>query len=87
MSKKIRLECSNANHICDKNQYREASLWEKIILSLHLLHCKACRAYTKKNNALTKLTKNPKVETMPASSKKGLKERLAEELAKQNQNQ
>ncbi len=86
MDKKLRLECSNANHICDKNQYNEASLWEKIKLSFHLIYCKACRSYTKKNTRLTKLINKPEVQSMPTNSKQSLKERLAKEIAKQNQN-
>ncbi len=83
MNKKLQLECTNANHICDKNQYKEATLLEKIKLSFHLLHCKACRTYTKGNNALTKLTNNSKVASMPSASKQSLKNSLAQEMAKQ----
>jgi len=24
------LQCSEAHHVCDKNQYKEASFWEKV---------------------------------------------------------
>lgn len=85
MGKKLQLECTNANHICDKSQYNEATLLEKIKLSFHLLHCKACRTYTKGNIALTKLTNKSEVASMPANNKQSLKDRLAEEMAKQNQ--
>lgn len=79
--KKILLSCDEANHVCDKTQYKEASLWEKIVLNLHLIYCSACRKYTTKNAKLTKLIKNPKVHTMDATEKEHLKEELKKRLA------
>ena len=79
----IKLECHEANHICDKNQYKEASFWEKVKLTIHLIYCRACQKYTKRNVKLTKLVKNPKVETLDTSIKDNLKEAFEKELAKQ----
>ncbi|SHH25940.1 hypothetical protein [Winogradskyella jejuensis] len=80
---KLKLECHEANHICDKNQYKEATLREKIILTFHLLYCRACRKYTSRNTKLTKLVKNPKVETLDTSAKDKLQQALEAELSKQ----
>ena len=55
MSKKIMISCDEATTICDKNQYGEASFWEKIKLNLHLLMCKHCRGYSKQNHLITKI--------------------------------
>ena len=57
---KIMTPCNNANHICDKAQYNDASFFEKIKLNIHLIHCKACRKYTAGNVYLTKLIKKSK---------------------------
>jgi len=76
---KIKLECHEANHICDKNQYREASFWEKVRLNIHLIYCRACRKYTARNTKLTKAIKNPKVQV---ANKEALKQRLQQELSK-----
>ena len=79
--KKIIIPCDEANHVCDKTQYKEATLWEKIKLNIHLIYCRACRKYTKKNTLLTKLiTKNP--IAMDASTKENLKSAFEQELAK-----
>jgi len=78
----IKLECHEANHICDKNQYREATFWEKVRLNIHLIYCRACRKYTVRNTKLTKAVKNPKVSTMSASAKESLNERLRQEMSK-----
>lgn len=78
----IKLECHEANHYCDKNQYKEASLWEKIRLNLHLIYCRACRKYTARNMKLSKAVKDPKVKTMPRDDKQALKEQLQRELSK-----
>jgi hypothetical protein len=55
MSAKIKISCDEATQICDKNQYGEASISEKIKLNIHLLLCKHCKAYTKQNSIITKL--------------------------------
>ncbi len=79
---KIKLECHEANHICDKNQYKEASFWEKVKLTFHLIYCRACREYTARNNKLTKAVKNPEVKTFSSADKNALKEKLHQELSK-----
>ena len=81
MSNKFIIPCKEANHVCDKTQYKEATLWEKIKLNIHLLYCKACRKYTKKNTQLTKLFSNKRV-TLDSSSKENLQAAFDKELAK-----
>ncbi|SHJ16785.1 hypothetical protein [Aquimarina spongiae] len=78
---KIFVSCSDANHFCDKNQYKEASLWEKIRLSLHLIYCRACRKYSANNNKLSKLVKDPKVISMEQNVKNAMKERLKQKMS------
>ena len=82
MSKnKIFIPCEDANHVCDKTQYKEATLWEKIKLNIHLAYCSACRKYTKKNSALTKLFKKQKPQTLNANAKEDLRSVFEKELA------
>ncbi|WP_299336024.1 glycine dehydrogenase [uncultured Psychroserpens sp.] len=81
MSNKFFIPCEEANHVCDKTQYKEASLWEKIKLNIHLIYCRACRKYTKNNTKLTKLvTKKP--VSLEASAKESIKSVFEKELAK-----
>ena len=79
---KIKLECHEANHICDKNQYKEATFWEKVKLNIHLLYCRACREYTKRNIKLTRRVKDPSVKAISAEDKNALKERMRQEMSK-----
>lgn len=81
---KVKIKCQEANQICDKTQYNEASFFEKIKLTIHLLYCKACKKYTKRNTQLTRLIKNPKVKTLEASQKANIKDIFDEELKNQN---
>jgi len=37
MRKKLMISCDEATTICDKNQYGEASNWDKLRLNFHLL--------------------------------------------------
>ncbi len=50
----MKLTCDEATTICDKTQYGEATLWEKIKLNFHLVLCKNCRLYSKQNKLITK---------------------------------
>lgn len=58
MPKLIKITCKEANEICNKAQYNEASLYEKMKLNLHILTCKICALYSKQNNLLTKTYKS-----------------------------
>lgn len=78
---KIFVSCEDANHICDKNQYKEASFWEKVKLNIHLIYCKACRKYSSKNTKLTKLYKDPKVISINQSVKDSMKEQLKKKMS------
>ena len=51
------VSCNEAEHCCDKSQYNEATLFEKIKLNFHLLFCRACQKYVSKNRKLTNLIK------------------------------
>ncbi len=82
-SDNIFISCDEANHTCDKTQYNDATLWEKIKLNIHLLYCSACRKYTKNNTKLTKLIKRKEVQAMPTNTKKNLKSAFEKELANQ----
>ncbi|WP_459211033.1 hypothetical protein [Aquimarina rhabdastrellae] len=83
MSKnKIFVECHEANHYCDKNQYKEATLWEKVKLNIHLIYCRACRKYSANNNKLTKLINKPEVHSIADDQKQAMKDLLSQELSK-----
>ena len=79
---KVFISCDVANHVCDKTQYNEASLWEKIKLNIHLFYCKACRKYTQNNQKLTKVVKESKVQCLDAVVKESLKKQFESELEK-----
>jgi len=55
MSNKFFINCDEATAICNKNQYKEASVLEKIKLTIHLFTCKTCGQYSKQNTTLTKV--------------------------------
>ncbi|WP_103863710.1 hypothetical protein [Aquimarina sp. I32.4] len=76
------VSCPEANHFCDKNQYKEASFWEKVRLNIHLIYCRACRKYTSKNMKLTKLVKDPKVISINQADKNVMKEHLKQKMQK-----
>jgi hypothetical protein len=81
---KMFISCNEANHNCDKSQYNEASLWEKIKLNIHLIYCKACRKYSKNNSKLTQVINNSELEYLKTSEKDALKKNFEEEFSKNN---
>ena len=76
------IPCDEANHVCDKTQYKDASLWEMVKLNLHLLYCKACREYTKNNTKLTKKIKESKVVCLDKRTKENMKKDFDSEIRK-----
>ncbi|TYB73903.1 glycine dehydrogenase [Bizionia gelidisalsuginis] len=79
------MPCTAANVVCDKAQYNEATLWEKVQMYIHLVMCKLCRKYTKNNLKLTKLidaNRNEKFQRLDHHSKAQLKITFDKELAK-----
>lgn len=86
MSSKIKvgIPCNEANLVCDKSQYNECSFWEKLKLSIHLLRCKHCRKYSKKNAKLSSAITNSKVTCMDKSDRECLKKDFEKALNKNN---
>ncbi|RIA10546.1 hypothetical protein OE09_2411 [Flavobacteriaceae bacterium MAR_2010_72] len=78
------ISCEEAQHICDKSQYGEATLWEKFKLNIRLTWCRITRAYTKKNQALTKTIKTSKIECLKNEEQQALKKSFEEQLHQQN---
>jgi len=76
------MKCQEANHVCDKTQYKEATLWEKIKLNIHLLYCRACRKYTSDNTKLSDFIQKSNVQTISTTDKDNLKELVKNEMSK-----
>lgn len=55
---KLFISCDEATTICDKNQYGNASFFDKMKLSLHLIRCKLCKCYSSQNVLMTKIYKD-----------------------------
>jgi len=57
MFRNLKITCDQATTICDKNQYSEASIKDKIKLNIHFILCRICVKYTKQNTMLSNLYK------------------------------
>ncbi|PHR72563.1 MAG: hypothetical protein COA67_04765 [Lutibacter sp.] len=55
---KFFISCDEATTICDKSQYGEITVFDKIKLNFHFLICKYCKTYTKQNTLLSKIFGN-----------------------------
>ena len=82
MFTRFKITCDEATTICDKSQYGEATLVEKIQLNLHFLICRICRMYTKQNVKMSQVFKmksndcRKQKQCMSSAEKELLKRRL-----------
>ena len=76
------MKCEDAKHTCDKKQYQEATLWEKVKLTFHIIYCRACRKYSANNNKLTQILKKSDIKALEKDEKTDLKKLLQEEMSK-----
>lgn len=53
MNNKFFINCDEATAICNKNQYKEATFWEKLRLGIHIFICKKCRQFSRQNAIVT----------------------------------
>ncbi len=79
---KIFVDCEEAGHVCDKAQYKEAPFFEKLMLGIHTLYCKACREHSKRNTKLTKVMDMADIQTIEPSKKQAMRDLVAKECSK-----
>ena len=82
---KFFITCDEATMICDKNQYKEATFWEKVKLTYHLFICKKCGVYTEQNSIITKACNTHLHEHQPEhcltdQDKAKIQENIAKEI-------
>lgn len=77
------ISCEEAMHICDKAQYGEATLWEKIELKIRLSWCHFTKGYAKKNNQLSAFIKQHRIECLKSNERKQLQEAFEHQLKQQ----
>lgn len=70
------ISCEEAAIICHKTQYNEATFWERLSLRFHLLMCKVCPQFSKKNAQLTHLCEKSKLYTLSEEEKSRMKQVL-----------
>ena len=74
------INCDEAKLICDKSQYNESTWWDRFRLNIRLIYCNITRAYSKRNQQLSKLVTDDKVECMENKAKVDLKTKFEKEL-------
>ena len=79
------ISCEEAHHICDKKQYGEASRWDRLKLAIRYSWCHITRAYTDKNNKLTKAIDESRVQCLEDKEMEQLKAKFELELDKYQQ--
>ena len=73
------ISCEEAAVICNKSQYREATLYEKIKLKFHMLFCASCAMFSKKNKKLTSLCEKADLHCLTEDEKVTLKKNINEQ--------
>ena len=70
------ISCKKAALICNKSQYNEATFIEKLQLRFHLVVCKTCSKFSKKNKQLTYLCDKAGLNSLSEGDKRKMKEKL-----------
>ena len=74
------ISCDEAALICNKSQYREASLSEKFKLKLHILFCSTCSSFSKQNKRLSELLGKARLRVLSDSDKEELRQQVKNRL-------
>lgn len=70
------ITCEESKTICSKNQYKEASWSERFNMYLHVLMCKTCFKFSRKNTKLTGLCNEASLQALTDTEKSELKKKL-----------
>ncbi len=70
------MNCEEASKVCNKLQYNEAGFWEKVKFKIHLLLCRGCARFTKKNIHLTTMINKAPLHCLSKEEKSAMVERL-----------
>ena len=76
------LSCDEAQVICDKAQYGEATSWERIKLMLRLSWCHITKAYSNRNDKLTQTINKANLYCLKNSERKKIEKEFEKELPK-----
>lgn len=71
------ISCEKAINICNKSQYKEAPLWDRILLGMHKLICKMCKSHTSKNTKFTSLCNKANLNALTEEEKNKIKNKLS----------
>ena len=72
------ITCTEAASICNKAEYKEASLVEKLKLQIHLFFCRTCKEYNRRNQKLSLLLQKAKLKACSSEEKAAFKKRMQE---------
>ncbi|MBT8320845.1 MAG: hypothetical protein KJO90_04165 [Eudoraea sp.] len=72
------ITCEEAAHICNRKQYSEASWKERLQLVFHILVCKTCASFSRKNTQLTKLCDKAQMKSLSSREKEHMKKSIQE---------
>jgi hypothetical protein len=68
--------CTEAAKICNKAEYKEASMAEKLRLHIHLFLCRRCKKYSDRNKKLSSLFEKANLQVCSEKEKTAFKEQM-----------
>ncbi|MBT8235798.1 MAG: hypothetical protein KJO04_06375 [Bacteroidia bacterium] len=73
------ITCEESKTICSKNQYKEASWSERLSMWFHVLMCKTCFKFSRKNTKLTGLCNEASLHALTDNEKSQIKKKLGQD--------
>ncbi len=74
------IPCEKAQTYCCKAQYGELKWWEAALFKWHIMMCKMCRTFSKKNYKLTEVINKSEVDCFSEKELKELHNKFEKEL-------
>ena len=74
------ISCEEAAHICNRKQYKEASWKERFQLYVHIVICKTCASFSRKNTQLTQLCEKARLHSLSSDQKDHMKKQIQKQI-------
>ncbi|APG61129.1 hypothetical protein [Christiangramia salexigens] len=84
ISRLFNIDCSEAANCCNKSQYEEANMYEKMQLLFHLAFCKTCRKFSAQNKKLTQSLKKSNLQSCPEEKKQQWRDEINQQYVRDN---
>lgn len=78
----ILFKCDDAANVCDRSQYSESTVSERLLMKFHHVICRICREHSALNGKLSRAIKKANLQSFPEHKKRELRKVIQQEISK-----